>query len=56
MAQKGVHKAYKKNEECSIMEKIKSIEGKYLKKKTPEFNIGDTVLVHVKVKEEDIIR
>ena len=34
------------------MEKMKNIEEKYLKKKVPEFNIGDTVVVHVKIKEE----
>ncbi len=38
------------------MEKIKSIEEKYLKKDVPKFNIGDTVLVHVKIKEEDKTR
>ena len=33
------------------MDKIKRFEEKYLKKETPKFNIGDTVLVHVKIKE-----
>lgn len=34
------------------MKKIKEFEQKYLKKDMPKFNIGDTVLVHVKIKEE----
>ncbi|MCQ9206333.1 MAG: 50S ribosomal protein L19 [Omnitrophica bacterium] len=33
------------------MEKVKRFEEKYLKKEIPEFKIGDTVLVHVKIKE-----
>lgn len=33
------------------MERIKRFEEKYLKKEIPKFNIGDTVLVHVKIKE-----
>jgi large subunit ribosomal protein L19 len=31
---------------------MKQFEEKYLKKEPPKFNIGDTVLVHVKIKEE----
>ena len=34
------------------MEKMKRFEEKYLKKDVPKFRIGDTVLVHVKIKEE----
>lgn len=34
------------------MEKIRHVEEKYVKKNRPEFSIGDTVLVHVKIKEE----
>jgi len=35
------------------MDIIKEIEKQYLKKEIPEFNIGDTVDVHVKIKEGD---
>jgi large subunit ribosomal protein L19 len=35
------------------MSVIKSIEGKQLKKKIPEFSSGDTLRVHVKIKEGD---
>jgi len=38
------------------MEKMKHFEGKYLKKEVPKFKIGDSVLVHVKIKEEDKTR
>ena len=38
------------------MERIKHFEEKYLKKDPPKFNIGDTVLVHVKIKEEEKTR
>ena len=34
------------------MQRIRDIEEKYLKKEPSKFNIGDTVLVHVKIKEE----
>ena len=34
------------------MEKVKKFEEKYLKKDPPKFNIGDTVMVHVNIKEE----
>lgn len=34
------------------MKRIKDIESKYLKKDIPKFDIGDTVHVHVKIKEE----
>ena len=34
------------------MSKLKDFEEKYLKKDIPKFNIGDTVHVHVKIKEE----
>ncbi len=33
------------------MDIIKSIEQDYLKKDVPEFNVGDTVKVHLKIKE-----
>jgi large subunit ribosomal protein L19 len=35
------------------MESIKQIEGGYLKDKIPEFQSGDSVRVHVKIKEGD---
>ena len=38
------------------MNKLKGFEEKYLKKDAPKVNIGDTVLVHVKIKEEDKTR
>ena len=34
------------------MEKIKKFQAKYLKKEIPKFNVGDTVHVYVKIKEE----
>ncbi len=34
------------------MDKIKYVEEKYAKKDAPVFNIGDTVQVYVKIKEE----
>ena len=34
------------------MKKIREFEEKYLKKDAPKFNVGDTVLVHVKIQEE----
>ncbi len=35
------------------MELIRAVEQEYLKKDVPRFSIGDTVRVHVKVKEGD---
>jgi large subunit ribosomal protein L19 len=35
------------------MSLIKSLEAKYLKKEIPEFAPGDTIRVHVKIKEGD---
>ena len=35
------------------MSVIKSLEGKQLKQDVPEFHIGDTLKVHVKIKEGD---
>lgn len=35
------------------MSVIKSVEGKYLKQDVPEFSPGDTLRVHVKIKEGD---
>ncbi|MEE9554106.1 MAG: 50S ribosomal protein L19 [candidate division Zixibacteria bacterium] len=35
------------------MSVIKSLEGKQLKQDVPEFNIGDTLKIHVKIKEGD---
>lgn len=34
------------------MQRMKDFEAKHLKKEVPKFGIGDTVLVHVKIKEE----
>lgn len=33
------------------MDLIKTLEGQYLKKELPQMNVGDTVRVHVKIKE-----
>lgn len=38
------------------MEKIKLIEQDYLRKDMPEFNVGDTVRVIVKIPEQDKVR
>lgn len=38
------------------MEEIRGFEEKQMKKDIPKFNIGDTVLVHVKIKEEEKTR
>jgi large subunit ribosomal protein L19 len=35
------------------MSELKSLEGKYLKKDLPEFGPGDTLRLHVKIKEGD---
>ena len=35
------------------MDLISTVEGKYIKKKVPDFSPGDTVRVHVKIKEGD---
>jgi large subunit ribosomal protein L19 len=35
-----------------MKEKIKNVEAKYIKKDIPQFNIGDTVDVHFRIKEE----
>jgi large subunit ribosomal protein L19 len=35
------------------MDIVQEIEKQYLKKEVPEFNVGDTVDVHVKIKEGD---
>jgi len=34
------------------MNMIEHVEKKYMKKEVPKFNVGDTALVHVKIKEE----
>jgi large subunit ribosomal protein L19 len=34
------------------MEKIKSVESKHKKKQVPEFSVGDTVRVYIKIVEE----
>ena len=34
------------------MKKIKDLEAKYMKKDVPQFSIGDTVSVYVRIKEE----
>lgn len=38
---------------ASKADKIKSVEATQLKKKAPDFKIGDTVSVHVKIVEEE---
>lgn len=38
------------------MNKLKDFEEKYLKKDIPKFNVGDTVHVYVKIKEEEKTR
>ncbi|UCC80603.1 MAG: 50S ribosomal protein L19 [Candidatus Zixiibacteriota bacterium] len=35
------------------MSELKSLEGKYLKQDIPEFGPGDTLKIHVKIKEGD---
>ena len=35
------------------MSKLKAVEGKYLKQDLPDFSPGDTLRVHVKIKEGD---
>ena len=40
----------------SIADKIKVIDQKYLKKEIPEFHVGDTVKMKVKVQEADKVR
>ncbi len=37
-------------------ERIKQIDGKYLRKDIPEFQVGDTVKMKVKVQEADKVR
>lgn len=38
------------------MDKIKLVEATQITKEAPKFNVGDTVRVYVKIKEEDKIR
>ena len=38
------------------MNKLKGFEEKYLKKDIPKFNVGDTIHVYVKIKEEEKTR
>ena len=38
------------------MKHVELVEPKYLKKDLPQFKSGDTVRVHVKIKEEDKVR
>ncbi len=38
------------------MDKIKLIEAEHLKKEIPRFNVGDTVRVHVRIKEDEKVR
>jgi len=40
------------DKEPDMSEKIRHIEKKYMKKDLPNFNIGDTVQVYAKIKEE----
>jgi len=39
-----------------VKKQIEALESKYMKKDIPAFNIGDTVDVHFKIKEENKIR
>lgn len=39
-----------------MKKQIEALESKYMKKDIPAFNIGDTVDVHFKIKEENKIR
>ncbi|MBD3380502.1 MAG: 50S ribosomal protein L19 [Candidatus Omnitrophica bacterium] len=38
------------------MKQIKDLESKYIKKDVPDFNVGDTVDVHFRIKEENKMR
>jgi len=38
---------------ASLDELMRAVQEKYIKKEIPEFRVGDTVRVHVKVKEGD---
>lgn len=40
----------------NVGERIKQVDGKYLKKDMPEFDVGDTVKMRVKVQEADKVR
>ena len=40
----------------NVGERIKQIDAKYLKKDIPEFDVGDTVKMRVKVQEADKVR
>ena len=40
----------------NIGEKIKSIDQKFLRKDLPDFNVGDTVKMKIKVQEADKVR
>jgi large subunit ribosomal protein L19 len=38
------------------MSRIDSVETSYLKKDVPKFNVGDTLRVYIKIKEDDKMR
>lgn len=40
----------------NVGEKIKQVDGKYIRKDIPEFHVGDTVKMRVKVQEADKVR
>lgn len=52
----GMKFLLKKKEEISMINKIALIEKAFLKEGLPKFNVGDTVKVYVKIKEEDKMR
>jgi large subunit ribosomal protein L19 len=41
----------KKKEECTMLDIIKEIESLHIKKELPQFNVGDTVKVDVRITE-----
>ena len=51
MSQFGLAKNASKGKEEIIMDVLSSITKEYLKTDVPAFNVGDTVRVHVKIKE-----
>ena len=51
MSQFGLAKNVAKGKEEIIMNVLDSITKEYLKTDVPAFNVGDTVKVHVKIKE-----
>jgi len=39
-----------------MKKELQSLESKYMKEKTPQFNVGDTVDVHFRIEEENKMR